>query len=209
MTSFIIRHKKTAFAIALFFPLLLNLLLAIPTPKILPVIGEATDWLLFWATYITALASFAMVIAAYETLKESRKQWELANTAHISVTAFQDKYHQVIIRICNISSVGVIIQSIQVSPEPSNIVKNLFCFVKSHEQFDHFTLWQHIYKRSFIVIRPYEYQDILMLQKFPRHLKEEVRFLIKYNNTSTEVNIDLNDIVIIQNNHFDNNRSVN
>ena len=166
MTSFIIRHKKAIFAFALFFPLLLNLLLVIPTPTKWPVIGDASDWLLFWATYITSLASFAMVIAAYETLKESRKQWELANTAHIAVTAFQDKYHQVKIRICNISSVGVIIQSIQVYPEPSNIVKKIFCIVKSHEQLDHFTQWQHTYKHSYIVIRPYEYQDILLLQNF-------------------------------------------
>lgn len=204
MTSFIIRHKKAIFAFALAFPLLLNFLLAIPTPEKLPVIGDSTDWLLFWATYITALASFAMVIAAYETLIESRKQWELTNTAHIGVTAYQDKFHQLFIRICNTSSVGVIIQSIQVCPEPSHIVKELFCIVKSHEQFDNFTKWQHIYEHSYILIRPYEYQDILLLQNFPRQLDEEICLLIKYNNTSTKMNLCLNDIVIIQNNYCDN-----
>lgn len=204
MTSFIIRHKKTIFVFALFFPLILNVLLAIPTPVNLPVVGDAPDWLLFWATYITALASFAMVIAAYETLSENQKQWKEANTAHIGVTTYQDKYHQVFIRICNTSSIGAIIQSIQVCSEPNDVVKELFCIVKSHEQLDRFTQWQHFYKHSYIVIRPYEYHDIILLQNFPRQLDEEVVFLIKYNNTSTEVNIDLNDIVIIQNDHFDN-----
>lgn len=201
MTSFIIQHKKAIFAIALFFPLLLNLLLAIPTPTCLPVIGDAPDWLLFWATYITALASFAMVIAAYETLIESRKQWEIAHTAHIGLTAYQDKFHQVFMRICNESSVGVIIQSIQVCPEPNQTIKDLFCIVKSREISDNFTKWQHLYKDSYIVIRPYEFEDILLLQNFPRQMQEKLTLKIKYNNTSTEVNIDLSDVVIIQNDY--------
>lgn len=203
MTSFIIRHKKTIFAFALVFPIILNLLLAIPTPVCLPVIGDAPDWLLFWATYITALASFAMVIAAYETLMESRKQWDIAHTAHIYVTTYQDKYHQVYIRICNNSSVGVIIQSVQVSPEPSHVVKELFCIVKSHEQLDNFTKWQHFHEHSYILIRPYEYQDILLLQNFPRQIDEEIYLLIKYNNITTKMNLCLNDIVIIQNDYCD------
>lgn len=204
MTSFIIQHKKTIFAIALFFPLLLNLLLAIPTPTCLPVIGNAPDWLLFWATYITALASFAMVIAAYETLTENRKQWEFAHSAHIGLTAYQDKFHQVFVRICNTSSVGVIIQSIQVCPEPSQAVKNLFCIVKSHGTSDNFTKWQHLYKDSYVVIRPYEIEDILLLQNFPRKIQEELTLIIRYNNTSTEAKIDLNDIRIIQNDYYNN-----
>ena len=205
MTSFIIQHKKTIFAIALFFPLLLNLLLAIPTPTCLPVIGNAPDWLLFWATYITALASFAMVIAAYESLSESRKQWESTNTAYIVLTAYQDKFHQVFVRICNTSSVGVIIQSIQICPEPSQAVKDLFCIVKSHKSSDNFTKWQHLYKDSYVVIRPYEFEDILLLQNFPRQIQEKLTLIIKYNNTTTEVNIDLSDVAIIQNEYFANN----
>ena len=133
MESFIIRHKKAIALIALVFPLVLNLLLAVPAPARVPVIGEASDWLLFWATYITALASFAMVIAAYETLIESRKQWKEDHIAYIGVTTYQDKYHQVFMRICNMSSVGVIIQSIQIQSEPSDTVKDLFCIVKSNE----------------------------------------------------------------------------
>jgi hypothetical protein len=47
-------------------------------------------------TNLSAIASLMMVIAAYETLNESQKQWEDAHTAHISVMAYQDKYHQVL-----------------------------------------------------------------------------------------------------------------
>lgn len=204
MASFIIRHKKAIAVVALVFPILLNMLLAIPTPVKIPLAGNASDWLLFWATYITALASFAMVIAAYETLKDNRKQWEIAHTAHISLTAYQDKFHQVFVRICNTSSVGVIIQSIQVCPEPSQAVKDLFCIVKSHGTSDNFTKWQHLYKDSYVVIRPYEIEDILLLQNFPRQIQEELTLLIRYNNTSTEAKIDLNDICIFQNDYYNN-----
>lgn len=198
MVSLIIRNKKAIAIIALCFPLLLNLLLAIPTPVRIPVIGDGADWLLFWATYITALASFAMVIASYETLIESRKQWKEDHIAYIGVTTYQDKYHQVFMRICNMSSVGVIIQSIQIQSEPSDTVKDLFCIVKSNEYLDKYSQWQHIYEHSYIVIRPYEYEDILFLQNFPRQVQEEVGVVIQYNNTCEIVKIDLNNIFRIQ-----------
>ena len=201
MASIFIHHRKTIAASVLFviaFPFLLNLLVSIPAPTGWPIAGKESDWLVFWATYITSLASFAMVIAAYKSLSVSRRQWEMANTAHIVVMTYQDKYHQVYMRICNMSSIGVIIQSIQVCSEPSNTVKDLFCFVKSNEHLDNYMKWQHTYGHSFIVIRPYEYEDILLLQHFPRQLDEKMSFIIKYNNTSTEVNLNLDDIVIIQ-----------
>lgn len=198
MAAFIIRYKKIILVSALVVPFLLNLLLAIPTPTGWPIVGNASDWLLFWVTYLSALASLAMVIAAYETLKESQKQWEDAHTAHICVMAYQDKYHQVFIRIFNMSSFGVILQSLQLCQEPSDAVKNLFCHVKSNVQSDKYKQWLNIHKNSSIVIRPYEYEDIPLLQHFPRQFDERLNFIIKYNNTSTEVSIDLNDIVIIQ-----------
>lgn len=209
MASFIIRYKKGILAFALFFPFLLNFLVALPTPEGWRIAGNSSDWLLFWVTYLSALASIAMVIAAYETLKESQKQWEEAHTAHISVMAYQDKYHQVFIRIFNTSSFGVIIQSLQLCQNPSDVVKNLFSHVKSNLNSDKYSQWQHIYENCSMVIRPYEYEDILILQNFPRQLDEILKFKIKFSNINTEVDIDLNDIVIIQNDHFGNGRSVN
>lgn len=190
-------------------PLLLNLILSIPSPSWIFVVGDSSDWLLFWATYVTALASFAMVIATYETLLENKKQWVEAHSAHILVSAYQDRYHQVFIRIYNTSEIGVIIQSIHVCHEPSQSVKESFCIVKSTENSDNFTKWQHHYQHSYIVIRPYEYEDILLLQNFPRRFDERMDFTIKYNNTCTEVNFDLNDIVIIQNDYSVNKGNAN
>ena len=199
MALFIIRHKKALAVVAVLFPLLLNLLVAIPAPSWICIVGDASDWLMFWATYITALASFAMVTAAYETLLESRKQWIAEHTPRISVGAFQDKHRQVFLRICNESSVWVIIQSIQILQEPSNAVKNLFCSVKSNEKADSYHLWQHAYEHSYLVIRPYEFENILLLQNFPRQIQEEMSFKIKYNNAYETVKIDLSNIFIIQN----------
>lgn len=166
MASFIIRHKKAIAVFAVLFPILLNLLVAIPAPSWMCVVGDASDWLLFWATYITALASFAMVIAAYETLLESRKQWIAEHTPKISVGAFQDKHRQIILRICNESTVWVTIQSIQISQEPSDTVKNLFIHVKSKDQTDNYHQWQRLYEHSYLVIRPYEIEYIRFTSKF-------------------------------------------
>ena len=199
MASFIIRHKKAIAVFAVLFPILLNLLVAIPAPSWMCVVGDASDWLLFWATYITALASFTMVIAAYETLLENRKQWIAEHTPKISVGAFQDKHRQIILRICNESTVWVTIQSIQISQEPSDTVKNLFCSVKSKDQTDNYYQWQRLYEHSYMVIRPYEIENVVLLQNFPRQIQEKLSLTIKYNNAYETVKIDLSNIFIIQN----------
>lgn len=37
-------------------------------------VGKDTDWLMFWVTYISAIASFAMVFITWQTLKQSQVQ---------------------------------------------------------------------------------------------------------------------------------------
>lgn len=46
-------------------------------PQKFEVVGDGTHWLGFWATYISAVASFAMVVITWVTLKQSKKQNEL------------------------------------------------------------------------------------------------------------------------------------
>ena len=53
-------------------PLLINWLIL--RPQLFNIAADGSTWLLFWASYIGAVASFAMVVTAWYTLKESRRQ---------------------------------------------------------------------------------------------------------------------------------------
>lgn len=200
MLAYIIRHKKVVVALAIAFPFILNFLIVIPKPTWIPVVGNASDWIVFWATYVSALASFAMVVAAYETLDESRKQWKEDHTAHLNVTAYRNKYHQVFLCIGNLSSIGIIVQSIQLYPEPSKTVKDLICLVKSYKHSDNYMDWQNTYEYLNMTIRPYDSKEILFLNNFSQQIKEEVSISIKYNNKVETFKIDLNNIFISQDN---------
>ena len=54
-------------------------------------VGKDTDWLMFWVTYISAIASFAMVFIRWRTLKQNeeqlneiKRQWEEQNRPILS-----------------------------------------------------------------------------------------------------------------------------
>lgn len=72
------RNSKICLVIAvtaivfLLLPLLLNWLILKPAK--FEVVGEGSDWLGFWAAYIGAIASFAMVALTWWTLKQSKVQ---------------------------------------------------------------------------------------------------------------------------------------
>lgn len=61
-----------AMIILLAFPIILNWLIL--RPAVVEVVGEGADWLGFWAAYIGAIASFAMVVLTWWTLKQSKIQ---------------------------------------------------------------------------------------------------------------------------------------
>lgn len=61
-------------SLAILLPYLLNVLML--KPARFEFIGCDKDWLGFWATYIGATASFAMVLITWQTLKQMKKQWE-------------------------------------------------------------------------------------------------------------------------------------
>lgn len=62
-------------------PIVLNFSLQLPS--IVKVIGDAQTWLSFWASFIGAIASFAMIAITYHTLQQNqsqldeiKRQWE-------------------------------------------------------------------------------------------------------------------------------------
>lgn len=50
-----------------------------------------------------------------------------------------------------------------------------------------------------MVIRPYEIENVVLLQNFPRQIQEKLSLTIKYNNAYETVEIDLSNIFIVQN----------
>lgn len=61
--------------IALLIPIILNFTLLIPA--FTNIVGTETDWLEFWGTYLSAIASFAMVFITWKTLEQNREQLNL------------------------------------------------------------------------------------------------------------------------------------
>ena len=56
------------------FPFLLNWLLL--KDAIVPVVGDGTTWLTFWPVYLSAIASFGMIVMTYISLRQSKEHIE-------------------------------------------------------------------------------------------------------------------------------------
>lgn len=72
----------------LLIPIILNFVLQIPS--CFPIIGDSQAWLSFWASYIGAIASFAMIAITLLTLRQNqaqlneiKRQWEEEHRPHL------------------------------------------------------------------------------------------------------------------------------
>lgn len=123
--------KKTIFifgGIVILVPLLLNIVLQIPT--FCPIIGDARDWLLFWSTYIGAIASFCMIYYTAKTLEVSKRQLQEMKTERyetirarlvFDVVIYENAYY---FRITNIGKNNAFDVVINVNTEFINAVKS-------------------------------------------------------------------------------------
>ena len=110
MKKILKRYWVLLFAIVAFIiPPILNFLLRIPA--FTNIVGTEADWLEFWGTYLSAIASFAMVFITWKTLQQNReqlnemkKQWNEQNQPSF-------KFDIVVIgsgQVClNVSNVGI------------------------------------------------------------------------------------------------------
>lgn len=80
-------------------PLVINWVIL--QPQQFDVVGDGTHWLGFWATYISAIASFAMVFITWRTLQQMQHQWNEQRRARLSFSIIpsQSLYH---LKISNI-----------------------------------------------------------------------------------------------------------
>lgn len=78
--------------IILALPVVINFILLIPAFS--PIVGDGTHWLSFWASYLAAIASFAMVLITWWTLRESKKQNQNILTHNDQIIALnKQQYH--------------------------------------------------------------------------------------------------------------------
>lgn len=111
------KHWVVIFIAAIvLIPILLNWL--IQWQSFFEFVGEDTDWLMFWVTYISAIASFAMVFMTWRTLKQNeeqlneiKRQWEEQNRPKVFCSLETSK-GDVFLVLDNISSCAAINVSI-------------------------------------------------------------------------------------------------
>lgn len=73
--EFLWKHWVVIFiATVVLIPILLNWV--IRWRSFFKFVGKDTDWLGFWVTYISAIASFAMVFITWRTLQQNKEQLE-------------------------------------------------------------------------------------------------------------------------------------
>ena len=113
----------------IFIPFGINILVGINTPLHFPVVGGSKDWLMFWATYSSAVASFMMVWYTSKTLKQNdnqleviKKQWEAEHTPEIFATLIRSK-DKGFIRIMNVSNVSIKNLKIEITQDPDEIIQ--------------------------------------------------------------------------------------
>ena len=165
-------------------PIALNFV--IQQPALFSVIGEPKDWLMFWATYLGAAASFVMIVYTGVTLKhnkaqldELKRQWEEEHKPEISVYFFgHDQYFY--IRIQNISKVIVSNISITITQDPQK------------EPILNYDAWKQKIEGVHFSIEPYGHRDIEVMSSFYRDFKydDSIGLQFKFNN-NYEYNINL------------------
>lgn len=71
MANWIKKYRWILLILLIVFPFLLNFIVICYTPFDLPVAGEPKDWILFWGTYISSIASLGMIILTYIIIKQN------------------------------------------------------------------------------------------------------------------------------------------
>ncbi|WP_434504338.1 hypothetical protein [Prevotella sp.] len=149
----------------LLFPLLLNYFVTRNSVFDYKVAGKPSDWILFWVTYLSSIASLAMVVITWWTLKQNKiqndsilkqntnqldelkRQWKEANTTYLSCSFVKLK-NTCAIRIINSSN----ITASNVEVELEN---------KSEINIPYFDETRKLLSQTRFVIPPHESKDIM------------------------------------------------
>ncbi len=121
--------------IIILFPLILNYIVI--HDSIWKTAGEPKDWLTFWPSYLSAIASAAMIAYTAKTLKyndkllenniaqleEIKKQWAEEHSPDVSCSFYMLK-NEGYIRLKNISNMELRNLTLKITKAPSDDTKN-------------------------------------------------------------------------------------
>ncbi len=143
-------------------PIGINILVGTNTPLDLPVVGGSKDWLMFWATYSSAVASFMMVWYTSKTLKQNdkqleviKKQWEAEHTPEIFATLIRSK-DKGFIRIMNVSNISIKNLKIEITQDPEENIRTSMV---------NYDLFKANIRNSTFAIEPHGKIDIGFIQR--------------------------------------------
>lgn len=184
-------------AFALVFPIGINALYFIDTDY--GILHKPSEWTIFWATYLSAIASFAMVFITWLTLKKSKeqndailkqnkdqldemkRQWEEQNTPIVSCS-LEKSSESLLVELHNTSQVPA--HKIRVRID-NNTGKDIYRFDKTCELLEKMTfeIPPFSIKQIPIMLTPYvdgEYEGYLSVElsycgkqeRFDLYLKE-------------------------------------
>lgn len=132
-------------AVIILIPIALNWFIRMPAH--FKFVGNDTDWLMFWVSYISAIASFAMVFITWFTLKQNReqitelkKQWKEQNTPKVFCSLEKDN-----------GSLFLVLSN----PTP-NVATNVHVNIKSYgiKETELFSKYTTLLEKTFFTISP-------------------------------------------------------
>lgn len=149
--------------ILIVLPIALNFIIQLPA--LFPIVGEPVNWLMFWATYLGAAASFVMIIYTGFTLKQNKeqldelkRQWTEEHKPEIAAHFYgYDQFFY--LRIKNVSKVTVSNISITITRDPQK------------EIIWHYDKWKKNIEDIHFSIEPNGYRDIEVMGSCHRGIK--------------------------------------
>jgi len=142
-------------------PLIINWLIL--RPRKFDIVGEGKDWLMFWSSFLSAIASFAMAFITWKTLKQNKEQldelknqWKEDHLPDISASLVKSD-NCGYIRLFNISNVQINRLTIKIIHDPDTEVLN------SIIKYD--KLKQNLERTEFL-IEPHGVRDFLLLYSY-------------------------------------------
>lgn len=108
MKKFFWKYKYFFLIVFIAVPILINVVVISKNPFGWTVAGSESDWITFWASYISSIVSFAMVLITFETLEqnkkqfdEMKKQWDEERLPNLILSVGISQY-ALFLKVCNI-----------------------------------------------------------------------------------------------------------
>lgn len=190
---FLWKHWVAIFiAAVVLIPILLNWV--IRWRSFFKFVGKDTDWLGFWVTYISAIASFAMVFITWFTLKQNReqitelkKQWKEQNTPKVFCSLEKDN-----------GSLFLVLSN----PTP-NVATNVHVNIKSYgiKETELFSKYTTLLEKTFFTISPLQkkYIDLYISAYIEGNYSEKyIDVTVEINNKKDTYRLYLQEINLIK-----------